>query len=116
MLPEVAQPHPLAESPLDQAPGRLGDEDLAAVRRAHDPRRSVDIQAHVRVGSCPRLAAMQADPDPQLAILRPGFGADAALHLDRSRDRLSRALEDREERVALAYSPQCRHAPQTPDA
>ena len=80
---------------LEKAARRLGDDDLAAVRRGCDPRRAVDVHADVALLGHERLAGVDAHPDPD----RPG--PERRLRLGRGGDGVGRPRERDEERVAL---------------
>ena len=105
MLAEVAQREPVGELLADEHRGRVRDEDLAAVARGRDPRRSMDVETDIvgargRAGR-PRLAGMEAHPDPHRRAVRPGRAGEGALRRGGRRDGFERAREHREERVPL---------------
>ena len=78
-----------------EAAGRLGDDDLAAVRGGGDPRRAVDVYADVPLVGHERLAGVNAHPNPD----RPGL--ERPLRVDRGGDGVGCPRERDEERVAL---------------
>ena len=80
---------------VDERARSLRDDDLAAVRGAHHPRRAVDVDADVALVGDDRLT--RVDPDPHLHRTV----AERLLRFSRGRDGVSRADERDEERVAL---------------
>ena len=64
--------------------------------RAHDPRRPVDVRAHVPLVGDERLAGMDPDSDTDGAV------GERVLSLSSRGDRIGRARERDEERVALS--------------
>ena len=91
MLAEVAQ----RRLGVEQAPRRLRQDDLPAVRAGRNPRRSVDVHADVALVGQERLARVDAHPDSD----RPG--CQRCLRLDRGGDGFARPRERDEEGVAL---------------
>ncbi len=91
MLAEIADTSVGAE----EAAGRLGEDDLAAVRGGCDPRRSVDVHADVALVGQQRLARVDAHPDAD----RPGL--ERLLRVNCGGDGVDRPREGDEERVAL---------------
>ena len=87
MLAEVAE---LAG--VDERRRRRRDEHLPAVTGGRDPRRAVDVRAHVALLRQQRRAGVQAHPHRQLELL---------LRLARGLERARRGREGDEERVAL---------------
>jgi hypothetical protein len=80
---------------LKEAAGRLGDDDLAAVRGGCNARRPVDVHADVALLGHERLAGVDAHPD----LNRPCF--ERLLRLACGGDGVGRTRERDEERVAL---------------
>src|SRR6185503_7989887 len=84
-----------------ECPGRLGDEDLAAVAGRTDPCGAHDVHPDVALVTHVRLAGVQPHAYPYLGALRPGVGGKRALALDCSANGIPGARERVEERVAL---------------
>jgi AbrB family looped-hinge helix DNA binding protein len=80
---------------VEQAARRLGDDDLAAVRRGCDPRGPVDVHSDVAVGRQERLAGVKPHADPDWNSTK------RRLRRDGRRDGVGRAGECDEERVSL---------------
>ena len=72
MHAQVSQGQPGWQRMFDKRPGGFGHQDLPAVSGAGDARCPMYVQAEVLVSDERRLAAVQADPYPDLPILRPG--------------------------------------------
>lgn len=87
---EVAERHPRQGAPQVgyQPPRRLGQHDLAAVRRGTDPGSEVDVLTDVPLAVSLGLAGVQAHPDPQRLALRPRVCLQRALRRHRRPDRL----------------------------
>ena len=108
-LPEVLQPvasetvqrDPAGETRGDERADRVRDDHLAAVRCCRDPGRAVDVQAHEARRRFRRLAGVEAHPNVDLDTFWPRLGGEGPLPLHGGHDRLDRAVEDDEERVAL---------------
>ena len=80
---------------LEEAAGRLGEDDLPAVGSGGDPRRAVDVDADVALVGHDRLAGVDAHADADRAVLErvPRFGG--------RRDGVGGARKRDEEGVAL---------------
>src|SRR5215204_6284505 len=102
MLPEVPQADALRQGPFDQAARGVAEEDLAAVGDGGDPRGPIDGVAD-DVGTARRLdlTGVEADPDTNREAVRPWLGRYRPLRVGGGGDRLYRAPEDHEERVAF---------------
>jgi hypothetical protein len=101
VLAEIAQARRARQVSLDQIPGGLREEDLAAVRRPGDARRSVDIQPEVIVAAQDPLAGVHSHPDSNLDPVWPGRRGKLALGPDRRADSAARRGEHGEEGVPL---------------
>ena len=101
LLAEVADADALRQVVADECPGRLGDEDLAAVAGRADPRGAHDVHPDIALVADVRLAGVQPHPHPYLGALRPRVGGKRALALDCPADGIPGARERVEERVAL---------------
>jgi hypothetical protein len=86
---------------LEQRLRRLGDKDLAAMGRRADARRTMDGKTRVPAILSRNLAGVEAHPDLDLDTVGPGMGTKRELTLDRGQQRLARACERDEERIAL---------------
>jgi hypothetical protein len=94
MLAQIDELHVRAEV-LDDASGRVGDENLTAVARGADPGGAMHAEAVVAGFVEERLRRMDAHPDAH----RAGF-LKRALRVDGGCHRGPRSLEDHEEAVA----------------
>ena len=72
MEAQVFQRQPRRQCVLDERPGGLRNQDLAAVAGARHASRPMDVEAQVLVADERRLAGVQTDADPNLSVLRPG--------------------------------------------
>ena len=77
MLPEVAQRGAVREPALDEAGGRVGQQDLAAVTGRHDPRRPVHRGPEEVPAARLDLAGVDPHPHPDRAR-RPATSARTA--------------------------------------
>jgi hypothetical protein len=100
-LAEVTERHPFGQRGLGEDPGRFAQEDLAAVPRRADPRRSVHLEAHVVVPGNRRLTRVQAHPHADLRALGPSVIGQAPLGGDGGVHRAGCRREGDEEGVAL---------------
>jgi hypothetical protein len=91
VLPEVEKLQARVEEPLR----RLREQNLPAVPGAHDPRRSVHVDAYIALVRNDRLAGVDADPNPHRPI------CEFSLDVHRRGDRVARTRERDEERVPL---------------
>ena len=91
----------LRDGGADERPRRLGEEDAAARGRAAETRGADDVEAVVALLADRRLAGVEAHAHADVHPLRPRVRRVRALRLDRGRDRVARAREGEEERVAL---------------
>src|ERR687892_1926084 len=66
-----------------------------------DARRTMDVDADVVIAAAGPFAGVEAHPYADLGSVRPCVLGDASLGQDRGRDCGGRAVEDREEAVAL---------------
>src|SRR3981081_480973 len=98
---EVAQLEPTLEVSLDQASGRLRDEDLSSVRGARDSRRVMYVKTDVFVAYQGRFACMQAHADPEALAAGPGVVRKRALRRRCRCRRIDGAREHTEERNAF---------------
>jgi hypothetical protein len=98
---QVTQCHFFWQVVLDQAASGLRQQHLAAVRRIPDASRAVDRETDVALPGGGGLAAVDADPHPNLHTVRPGLGNQGLLDRDRRRNRVCGAAEGDEECVAL---------------
>ena len=87
-----------------QRHGRLGQQDLPAVRRGGHPGGPVDVAPHVVVAAGDALARMETNPDAYDRVDRPGLGGERTLHLDGGVDGRRRVSEHDQERVTLGPS------------
>jgi hypothetical protein len=97
-LQQILEPV-LAEIPqviLDEIPGRLREQRLAAVPGRADAGGTVNIDADIALPSHGRFAGVQADTGAHRPRGQP------SLRLERGRDRICRAREREEERIALS--------------
>ncbi len=76
---QVAQAHLFRQVLLHEGSGCLGEQHLPPVRRAHDARGAVDIQADVAFGCPRRLAGMNAHAHTHGSTFRPGMIGKRAL-------------------------------------
>ena len=79
----------------EQVARRLGEQHLAAVARGRDPRRAMHVHADVARLRQQRLAGMDADPSAER------MRGERGLRRSCGGDRIGRAREGDEERVAL---------------
>ena len=100
MGPEVVEVE-VALVVLEQRPGRLREQDLAAVAGVADPGGAVHGQPDVVVACGRRLAGVHADPHAHRRVLRPRVPRQSALRRDRRVDGVPGPAEGDEERVAL---------------
>ncbi len=101
VLAEVVEARARRHRPADQRAGRLRHEDLAAMCGRHDPRRSVDVDAHVDAGGQLGLAGMDPDTDLDDGASCPRLRGHRPLDPDRGPESVAGGPEDREERVTL---------------
>ena len=80
---------------------RLGGENLAAVAGTSDPCRAMHRETGVTTVGGERLAGVEAHPDVDLDAVGPVVSCERELCLDRREQRVARAREGDEERVAL---------------
>ena len=85
MFPEVAKRSAGREPTLDEAGGRLGQQDLAAVTGRHDPRRPVHRGPKEVAAARLHLAGVDPHPHPNRAPVRPRLREQPALSGDRGR-------------------------------
>ena len=83
-----------------QRPGRLGEQDLAAVGSVGDPGRTVHVEADIALAGTPGDPAVDAHADAQLHAFGPGVLGDRPLGGGRRGDGARRSLEHDEEAVA----------------
>ena len=100
MAAEAVQGDPRGQRRRDQPAHGVGHHDLAAVRRGGDAGGPVHVDPDEPGGRGRRLAGMDAHPDVDLDARGPGLVGERALCFDGSADRLDRAVEDNEERIA----------------
>ena len=100
MFPEVAQRGAGREPALDEAGGRLGQQDLAAVTGRHDPRRPVHRGPKEVPAARLHLAGVDPHPHPDGAPVRPRLREQPVLSGDRGRHGADRNGEDGHESVA----------------
>ena len=99
--PEVAQEDVRGQVVLHQLARRRRQEHLTAVRDAADPRRAVNGEADVAFAGRVRLTGVDPDADTHRGAIGPRMIGERALDRDGRRDRVRRAAERDEERVAL---------------
>ena len=80
---------------VEEAPGRLGEHDLSPVRGSRDPRRAVDVEAHIALVGQDRLAGVDPHPHTDRAA------RERVARLNSCCDGIGSAREGEEERVAL---------------
>ncbi len=80
---------------MEEAPRRLGDDDLAAVRGGCDPRRAVHVHADVAVRRHERLTGVDTHSDPD----RPTF--ELPLRIARGGGGVGRSRKGDEEGITL---------------
>src|SRR5439155_3285005 len=108
-LPQVLQPVAAQAVERDarlepwrhECPDRVGDHDLATMRRGRDACRAVDVEADEPRRRARCLTCVEAYPDLDLDTRRPGLDGERLLGLNGGGDRLDRPVEHHEERVAL---------------
>ena len=100
-LPDRMHGDTLRDGGADERPRRLREEDAAARGGAAEPRGADDVEAVVALLADRRLAGVEAHAHADVHPLRPRVRRVRALRLDRGRDRVARAREGEEERVAL---------------
>ena len=101
MLPEVAEGDAVGQRPGDEGPGLITEQDLAAVGDRGDPRRPVDgVPDDVGAGRFD-VARVEAHPDADHDAIGPRLGGHGSLRVGGGHDRVGRAREDDEERVAF---------------
>ena len=98
---EIPELDACREIALDERPGRLGDHDLATVRRGTDPRRPVNVHPDVIATGDPRLTRVRADADPDVHAVWPAAAREAQLAFCHSGHGGQRIGEHDEERVAF---------------
>jgi hypothetical protein len=101
VAPQAAQRDLGSEIRRCQRPNRVGDHDLAAVRRGRDPRRAIDVQPDEPGRGAGGLPGVQAHAHAHLDAVRPRLGGERALRIDRREHRVLGVVEKHEERVAL---------------
>ena len=92
---EVLQPVPaqVEHTVGDQLAGRSREQHLAAMRRAHDPRRLVHVRADVLGRIEQRLARVHANPNPHRPIAKRGHRLLHGRHrCRRRRERVEQAV------------------------
>ena len=100
MRPEVVEVE-VALVVLEQRPGRLREQDLAAVAGVADPGGAMHGQPDVVIACGRRLAGVHADPHAHGRVLRPRVRRQGALRRHRRVDGVPGAAKRDEERVAL---------------
>ena len=85
----------------EQVACRLGEENLAAVRRRRHPRGAMHVDADVAVGCHGRLTGVESHSDTYLRILGPGVRCERPLRFGSSRGGSAGPGEGNEERIAL---------------
>ena len=100
MLPEVAQRRAGREPALDEAGGRLGQQDLAAVTGRHDPRRPVHRGPKEVPAARLHLAGVDPHPHPDRAPVRPRLREQPVLSGGRGRHGADWNGEDGHESIA----------------
>ncbi len=101
VVAQVAQLHVVRQAAGHHLDGGLGHHDLAAMRRGHDPRGAVDVEADVVPSDDGRAARVDADADAHLDVIGPGCRGQPTLQVDGRRDSVGRRRERDEEGVAL---------------
>jgi hypothetical protein len=96
--------------------GCLGDEDLSAVRRRRNPRRSVDGDTAVASVDRRRLAGVDTHPHSNIHGLRPVVCCERPLSFHGREDSITGAGEGDEEGVALRVDLVAVPAARTPRA
>src|SRR5919198_2823831 len=86
---------------FDQRPGRLREEDLAAVAGVAYPRTADDAEAVIALVTDSGLARVDSDSDAHGGTRGPLLACDGALCCRGGRDGVLRASEGEEQRVAL---------------
>jgi hypothetical protein len=99
-LAHVPEPDAGRQVVLDQLARGGRDEYLLAVGERRDPRRAMHPEADVVVRGDDGLARVQTHPDLDRGAIRPGFLRQRALACHHRGDRIARAREHHEERVA----------------
>ena len=100
-LPEREDRDALRQPGAEERACRLRKEDLAASADGADARRTHDVEPDVSLLVNGRLACVQSHPDADVDLARPRRGRVGTLRVDRRLERVSRAREHEEERVAL---------------
>ena len=121
--PLVDQAHAVVGPALQRVGDHRRQDDLATVAGGGDTRGVVHVDADVVLGVAraaavakPAFALVEAHPDPQRHLGRPGLGGERALGGDDGVRGIVRSLEGREERVTLGLDDDARVAPRSPRA
>ena len=86
---------------VNESPGGVGEDDLAAVGRGGDPRGPVHVDADIVVSAPHPLPGVKSHPDPHAGARGPVVGGQAPLDGHRGPDRPRRVGEHKEEGVPL---------------
>jgi hypothetical protein len=103
---------------LENSGRRVGDEDLAAVRRIADPGGAMDSETYVSIVSQMGLGRMKSDPHAHVRAFRRHERREFDLGADSCEGGALRAVESDEEgvscRVDLAPVLRCKRLPEDP--
>jgi hypothetical protein len=86
---------------LDQPARDAREQNLAAVRRRRDPRRTVNAEADVALATDTRLAGVQAHPHLHVGVVGPLVLREGSLPCNRGGDRVLRTRKRHEEGIPL---------------
>ena len=98
---ELDLTHAVRQRARHERGGRRREQDLPAVPGGADARRAVDVDPDVALLADDGLAGVDAHADAELGPVRPVMARERLLRRDGGRDRVLRAAEAVEERVAL---------------
>ena len=101
MLSQVADGRPRQLVGVEQCPRGRRQQHLPAVRRGHDARDAVHVDADIRRPGRERLARVDARPYRHACTIGPVVRGELALQVRCRGDRVACAREDREVGVAM---------------
>src|SRR5262245_50060065 len=100
-LAQIAQADVRREVVLDKLAGRVREQHLSAMPGPADAGRTVDAETDVTALGGDGLARVDSHSHTELHSLGPPVPGERALRCDRRGDRIARAAEGDEERIAL---------------
>ena len=101
VLTQVEPGQPLARGLAGERTRHRGHDHLAAVSGGPDACRAVDVDTHEAATHQRRLPGVDAHPDRDPVVVRPGLGRKGALGDGRGKHGIPGAREGHEERIAL---------------